>query len=291
MAHSRINSTRAYLKEIGQFPLLTAEEEVALATAWHENGDVAAREKLINCNLRLVVNQAKRYKNDHLSLLDLINEGNLGLIQAADKFDPSKGFRFSTFAVYWIRSAISHALQTCGRNIYIPSHIYNALRKYRQVVSDLIGEGVKEPTMAQIAERMDMTVKELEELLQHKSDTVSLATKLGDDSDDTLEDIQADNSSLTPDQIALIEHRNRLIRELLDELPDRTRTIIKMRYGLGSDSDPAEFKKEHTLEEVGKYIGITRERVRQIEKQTLLELKCKKKWQDLAGLMNIESGK
>lgn len=284
MAHANINSTRAYLKEIGQFPLLTAEQEISLAREYRDNGNLAAREKLINCNLRLVVSIAKSYENEHFTLLDLIGEGNTGLIQAVEKFNPDLGYRFSTCATPWIKQAISKAIQEQGRNIRMPAHIYNLLRKYRQVMADFAYNEVRNPSEEDIAAAMGVTVEKFAELMQWKNDTVSLATPLGDESDDTLEDLQADIHTPTPAEKFMEKSQKSEIQRLLEKLPERTSIIIKMRYGLGGPGDPAEFKSEHTLDEVGKYLGITRERVRQIEKQTLSSLKVNKEWRLVSDL-------
>lgn len=294
-----MNTLRTYLKEIGEFEVLTAAEEVDLATRYRigkdaqkeldENYDnlspeqrsslqdlVAdgdyAREELINHNLKLVVSIAKNYHNAHMDLGDLIDEGNLGLLTAVDKFDPNYGCRFSTCATPWIKQAITKAIIDNGKNIRIPAHIYQLLSKYRKAVEELSKDG-HTVTDEEIAKYLNIEVEKVDNLKQWRHDTVSLSTPLGDESEDTLEDLQADDDHENPFQYTERLERERVIQEMISKLKPRTQIIMKMRYGLGKDGDPEEFKSEHTLEEIGAYLGITRERVRQIEKETLIELK------------------
>lgn len=296
----RGNTFNMYLKEIGNYKLLTAAEELDLAYQYKtgcnaqeqlkEQNDLsaekiaelnelvalgtAAREKLINSNLRLVVSIAKSYNNEHLTLQDLVAEGNLGLLTAVEKYDPSLGYRFSTCATPWIRQAITKSICDKGRNIRIPAHIYQSLSKYRKVRDELTAQLNEIPTNAQIAAAMKITEDKLEQLLEWiNGDTISLSTPLGDESDDTLEDLQADDHTPTPYEYTAAKARTKTIQKAFDKLPERSAIVIKMRYGLGGENDPAEFKKEHTLEEVGKYLKLTRERVRQIEKESLMSLK------------------
>jgi RNA polymerase primary sigma factor len=270
-----MNTLRLYLQEMGNFPLLTADEEKDLARRYKNDGDMEARDWLINCNLKLVVSIAKKYHNSHLELMDLISYGNMGLMQAVDKFDPELGYRFTTCATPWIKQAITKAIIDSGKSIRVPAHIYQLLAKYRKAVEELTKDGKGQPTQEQIAMYMGVSNDKIRELEEWRHDTVSLSTPLGDDSEDTLEDLQADNYSETPMKYVERKAKEEMIQALIATLKPRTQTIIKMRFGLGNDNDPEEFKKEHTLEEIGAYLGITRERVRQIEKQTLAELKLK----------------
>lgn len=270
-----MNALRLYLQEMGEFPLLTAEEEKDLARRFRNEGDLEARDMLVNCNLKLVVSIAKKYHNQHLELMDLICEGNMGLMQAVEKFDPELGYRFSTCATPWIKQAITKSIIDKGKSIRIPAHIYQLLSKYRKAIEELTKDGQGQPTPEQIAIYMGISTEKIRELEEWRHDTVSLSTPLGDDSDDTLEDLQADHCSETPMKYVERKAKEEMIQALIATLKPRTQIIIKMRFGLGNDNDPEEFKKEHTLEEIGAYLGITRERVRQIEKQTLAELKLK----------------
>ena len=265
------NTFRKYLIEIGQYPLLTAKEETELAIAYR-NGDGSAREKLINSNLRLVVNIAKNYKNSHLSIADLVSEGNLGLITAVDKYNPDLGYRFSTCATPWIKQAISKAITDKGRNIRIPAHIYQLLSKYRHVLSELEVDGHK-PTDEEIARKLNVETDKVKQLKGWLHDTISLETPLGADSEETVGDMIADSHTETPYEYTEKQMIHNKILKVLDQFKPRTQSIIKLRYGIAADGDPDMYNYEHTLEEIGEILGITRERVRQIEKQTLAEMK------------------
>lgn len=265
------NTFRKYLIEIGQYPLLTAKEETELAIAYR-NGDGKAREKLINSNLRLVVNIAKNYKNSHLSIADLVSEGNLGLITAVDKYNPDLGYRFSTCATPWIKQAISKAITDKGRNIRIPAHIYQLLSKYRHALAELEVDGHK-PTDEEIARKLNVETDKVKQLKGWLHDTISLETPLGADSEETVGDMIADSHTETPYEYTEKQMTHRKILKVLDQFKPRTQSIIKLRYGIAADGDPDMYNYEHTLEEIGEILGITRERVRQIEKQTLAEMK------------------
>ena len=265
------NTFRKYLIEIGQYPLLTAKEETELAIAYR-NGDGKAREKLINSNLRLVVNIAKNYKNSHLSIADLVSEGNLGLITAVDKYNPDLGYRFSTCATPWIKQAISKAITDKGRNIRIPAHIYQLLSKYRHALAELEVDGHK-PTDEEIARKLNVETDKVKELKGWLYDTISLETPLGADSEETVGDMIADSHTETPYEYTEKQMTHNKILKVLDQFKPRTQSIIKLRYGIAADGDPDMYNYEHTLEEIGEILGITRERVRQIEKQTLAEMK------------------
>jgi len=266
-----MNSFRNYLIEIGKFPLLTQKQELELAYAYRD-GDMGARETLINCNLRLVVNVAKNYKNSHLSIADLVSEGNLGLIQAVEKYNPDLGYRFSTCAVPWIKQAISKAITDKGRNIRIPAHMYQLLAKYRAVIAELGADG-KPFTDEDIAEKLGIEPHKVVELRKLKHDTISLEIKLNDEDDTTLGDMIADTHSETPAEYTEKEMLRNHIMKVIGTFKPRTQAIIKLRYGFGTEEDPEEYRHEHTLEEIGEILGITRERVRQIEKQTLAEMR------------------
>ena len=266
-----MNTFRNYLIEIGRYPLLTAKEELELARAYRD-GDMEARERLINSNLRLVVSIAKNYQNQHLSILDLVGEGNLGLITAVEKYNPDLGYRFSTCATPWIKQAISKAITDKGRNIRIPAHIYQLLSKYRHVTAELEQDGHK-PTDEEIARKLNVEVDRVKELKGWMHDTVSLETPLGSDSDETIGDMVADNHMETPFEYTEKQLMRRKIMKVIAQLKPRTQQIMKLRYGLAEANDPEIYHHEHTLEEIGVIVGITRERVRQIEKQALAEMK------------------
>jgi RNA polymerase primary sigma factor len=265
---------KEYLIEIARYPLLNAEQEKALAYRIRE-GDEDAREQLINSNLRLVVYIAKNYKSNFLDLEDLVMEGNLGLFTAVEKFNPDLGNRFSTCATPWIKQAIMKAITEKGKNVRLPANVYQALNNMKKAVDALAEDGILYPTDEQIAEKMGIEVEKIALLKQWKKDTVSLSVPLGDESEDTLEDLQADTHDESPVDYAERKMDEEFVRSILKDLPDRTRTIMKMRYGLGDENDPEDWQNEHTLEEIGDYLGLTRERIRQIEKQTLQELKVK----------------
>ena len=267
-----MNTFRTYLHEIGKYPLLTATEELDLARAYKENGDEAARERLINSNLRLVVSIAKNYQNQHLSIMDLIGEGNTGLITAVEKYNPNLGYRFSTCATPWIKQAISKAITDKGRNIRIPAHIYQLLSKYRKAIAELEKDG-HHATEDEIAAKLKVDASKIKEIKGWMHDTVSLETPLGDDGDETLGDMVADNYMKSPLEYTEEQMRKRKILKVIGTLKPRSQDVIKLRFGLQGEGDPDFYKVEHTLEEIGAIIGITRERVRQIEKQALAEMK------------------
>jgi RNA polymerase primary sigma factor len=253
-----------YLKEIGRTPLLKGPEEVELAKAI-EKGDKAAKQKLTEANLRLVVSIAKKYvgRSTTLSLLDLIQEGNIGLFRAVEKFDYTKGYKFSTYATWWIRQAITRALADQSRTIRIPVHMVETINKYMQIVRRLVQELGREPLAEEVAAEMDLPVEKVRNIQKISQETVSLETSVGTDDDDSvLGDFIEDTDMIMPNQSAsqllLSEH----VSEVLDELSPREQKILKIRFGLVDGVT-------HTLEEVGQEFGVTRERIRQIEAKAL----------------------
>ncbi len=272
------DSVQMYLKEIGRYPLLTTEEEKELAKRVKE-GDEAARQKLIQSNLRLVVAIAKRYINrsPYLSILDLIQEGNIGLQRAVAKFDYRKGFKFSTYATWWIRQAITRALADYSRIIRIPVHMVEKLTEFTQVKRKLMEELNREPLPEEIASEMGVDVKKIHYLQKISQEVISLESPIGDDDEDsTLYDVIKDEQSLSPDQAASYALLRDQIKELMADLTEREQKILSLRFGL-------EDGVTHTLEEVGKIFGVTRERIRQIEAKALEKLRQHHKIKKLEG--------
>ena len=270
------NFIRDYLSEIAQYPLLTHEEELSLGKAIKEGTPdeaVAARDKLATSNLKLVVFVAKNYKNTHLPLEDLIMEGNLGLMKAVDKYDYTLGYKFSTCAIPWIKQAILKSITEKGKTIRLPAHIYSQLNKMRDAVDELNAQGNHNPTDADIAKFMNVDVEDIANLKEWRKDAINLSTPLGDEDKNTIEDVVEDKHDESPVEYAEKSIMHDRVRDMLKNYKERTQIIMKMRYGLGDEGDPEEFFQEHTLEDIGQYIGITRERVRQIEKETLQDMK------------------
>ncbi|PIR87128.1 MAG: RNA polymerase sigma factor RpoD [Candidatus Harrisonbacteria bacterium CG10_big_fil_rev_8_21_14_0_10_49_15] len=262
------DSVQMYLKEIGKAPLLTAAQEKELAKKIGV-GDEEARQKFIQSNLRLVVSIAKRYVNrsPNLSILDLIQEGNIGLSRAVDKFDYKRGFKFSTYATWWIRQAITRALADQSRTIRIPVHMVETISKYTQVKRRLTQELGRDPLVEEIAAEMDLPAEKIHYIQKISQDVVSLEAPVGDSEDDSsLSDFIKDEKSLTPAQIASQTLLREKIREILVDLTERERKILEMRFGLADGVT-------HTLEEVGKEFGVTRERIRQIEAKALMRIR------------------
>ena len=256
---------RMYLKEIGVVPLLSNEEEKELAIAV-ENGDLEAKQRLAEANLRLVVSIAKRYVGRGMQFLDLIQEGNMGLMKAVDKFDYSKGFKFSTYATWWIRQAITRAIADQARTIRIPVHMVETINKLLREQRNLMQELGQDPTPEQIAERMEMTPDKVREILKIAQEPVSLETPIGEEDDSHLGDFIEDEVIENPvDYTTRVVLREQL-DEVLDTLTDREENVLRLRFGLDDG-------KMRTLEDVGKVFNVTRERIRQIEAKALRKLR------------------
>ena len=256
---------KIYLNEINQIPLLSAEEEKELTTKAAQ-GDSAAKEKLINSNLKLVVSIAKKFQDNGISFLDLIQEGNIGLMTAIDKFDNSLGYRFSTYAYYWIKTTISRAVNQQNRSIRIPVYMVEKLSKYKKIEQELSQKYNREPTENEIAEKMNISAKEIRELKEYLSDTISLDAPIGDDKEDSFGSFVEDNSNGNPADNYEKEDMSKILLKVLDTLPEREAGILKMRFGIG-------YSEPLTLEEVGKRYSLTRERVRQIEASALKKMR------------------
>ena len=259
------DSTRFYLKEISKIPLLTFEEEKALAIRI-ANGDEEAVEEMVLHNLRLVVMVAKKYKGCGLPLLDLIQEGNTGLIEGAKKFDLSKGYRFSTYATWWIRQKIGRALSNQSRNIRIPAHIAELTSKIKRAYGPLTQQLGRTPTEEEVAEYIDSDVDKVRVALDMSQATASLDVPVGEDDDATIGDLQPDNNAVNPYYNLVAEANKEIINSVFDTLGEREANILKLRFGIDTDHP-------HTLAEVGEIIGVTRERVRQLEVKALIKLR------------------
>jgi len=262
------DSIQMYLREIGKVPLLSGAEEIELAKRITK-GDVAARKRLTEANLRLVVSIAKKYMGRNLGLLDLIQEGNLGLFRAVDKFDWRKGYKFSTYATWWIRQAITRALADQSRTIRIPVHMVETLNKYAQAERQLVQDLGREPLPEEIAAEMGIEVEKVYHLKKISQETVSIDSPVGDDSEDvesSLGDFIVDEDTTMPQEVAGRQILREYVQEILHDLDPREQKILKMRFGL-------EDGVTHTLEEVGEEFGVTRERIRQIEAKALERMK------------------
>ena len=256
---------RMYLKEIGRVPLLSADEEIALAKRM-EAGDEEAQKELAEANLRLVVSIAKRYVGRGMLFLDLIQEGNLGLIKAVEKFDYNKGYKFSTYATWWIRQAITRAIADQARTIRVPVHMVETINKLNRISRQLLQEKGREATNEELAKAMGVSVAKIREVKKIAQDPISLETPIGEKEDSHLGDFIEDHEAIAPDDAAGSILLREQIDELLRELTDRERQVLELRFGL-KDGRP------RTLEEVGKYFDVTRERIRQIEGKALTKLK------------------
>lgn len=289
---SSFDPVRMYLKEIGKVPLLSAEQEVVLAKrieagnaaqarlenevideavqksnlkAVVRDGEIASRQ-LVEANLRLVVSIAKRYANRGMALLDLIQEGNLGLMRAVDKFDYTKGFKFSTYATWWIRQAITRAIADQARTIRIPVHMVETMNKVMRIKRQMAQELEREPTNAELAKKTQLSIEKIREIERIQQDPVSLETRVGEEDDSVLSDFVVDPSGATPQSIAARKLLVEAIEQALGELNEREQAIVRLRFGLDDG-------QVHTLEEVGQTFGVTRERIRQIESKTLQKLR------------------
>ena len=256
---------KAYLKEIGRVPLLTSEEEIELATRIADN-DEQAKKRLAEANLRLVVSIAKRYVGRGMQFLDLIQEGNLGLLKAVDKFDYTKGFKFSTYATWWIRQAITRAIADQARTIRIPVHMVETINKVKKTITLLLHENGRDPTAEEVSEYLNMPVDKVREIMRVAQEPVSLETPIGEEEDSHLGDFIPDDDALAPEEAASMMLLKEQLDDVLSTLTPREKKVIQLRFGL-------EDGRQRTLEEVGEEFGVTRERIRQIEAKALRKLR------------------
>jgi RNA polymerase primary sigma factor len=268
-----LDSLRLYLRSIGRVPLLTAEEEVCLAKRI-ERGDVSAKQHMIEANLRLVVSIAKGYLGRGMNFLDLIQEGSLGLIRAVEKFDYRRGYKFSTYATWWIRQAVTRAIADKGRTIRIPVHMVERLNKVVYAERSLIQQLGRDPSPAEIATELECSAQEVREVLRMAQQPVSLEKPVGDEEDSALADFVEDATAESPFEVASRAMRRQSVERVLSSLPRREREVLEMRYGIIGD-------RVRTLDEVGRAFNITRERVRQIESRTLKKLQSLPEAQEL----------
>lgn len=259
------NSIKLYMREMGQFKMLTAEEEADLAARIAE-GDMEAKNKLVEANLRLVVSLARHYQGCGLSYQDLIQEGNIGLIKAAEKFDLSKGFRFSTYASWWIKQALSRAIADQSRTIRIPVHMTENINKFKKIERQLLSELNREPTVKEIAKEMGVSEKQAKEIQSYIVEPTSLDIQVGDDDDTTIGSFVEDTNFVNPETAYIQESNGDVVNAVLDTLNEREANILRLRFGIGRD-------KAMTLEEVGREYDLTRERIRQIEAKALRKLR------------------
>jgi len=261
-----LDSLRLYLRSIGRVDLLTAEQEVSLAKRI-ERGDMRAKQQMIEANLRLVVSIAKSYLGRGLTFLDLIQEGSMGLIRAVEKFDYRRGYKFSTYATWWIRQAVTRAIADKGRTIRIPVHMVEKLNKVVHVERQLVQQLGREPTPEEIAAELETTVREVRDVLRMGQQPVSLEKPIGEEEDSALGDFVEDQTAESPFELASEHLRRENLRRALNALPAREREVIEMRFGLTGE-------RPYTLEEVGRAFNVTRERIRQIENHTLKKLEA-----------------
>jgi RNA polymerase primary sigma factor len=268
-----LDSLRLYLRSIGRVHLLTAEQEVQLARRI-ERGDMAAKQQMIEANLRLVVSIAKAYLGRGLTFLDLIQEGSMGLIRAVEKFDYRRGYKFSTYATWWIRQAVTRAIADKGRTIRIPVHMVEKLNKVVHVERQLVQQLGREPSPEEIAAELETTVREVRDVLRMAQQPISLEKPVGEEEDSELGDFVEDQTSESPFELAAEHLRRENLRRALAALPEREREVIEMRFGLTGE-------RPYTLEEVGRAFNVTRERIRQIENHTLKKLEARPEAQRL----------
>lgn len=259
------SSVKMYLREIGKYNLLSREEEIELAEAAFK-GDKDAKEALINHNLRLVVSIAKHYMGRGLTLLDLIQEGNVGLIKAVDKYDVSKGFKFSTYATYWIKQAISHAIMDQSRNIRIPVHIIELISNVKKIEQNLQQTLGRKPSENEIAVAAKLDTKKIKEIYNWVKDTTSLDIVVGDDEDATVGSFIEDEAATSSFASVENDNKNEILQKVLDTLNEKEKTVIKRRFGINQD-------RAETLDEIGKTMGLSKERIRQIETAALRRLR------------------
>jgi RNA polymerase primary sigma factor len=260
------DSLQLFLKDIGRVPLLTAAQEVELAKRI-ERGDHVAKQAMVEANLRLVVSIAKRYRNQGLPVLDRIQEGTIGLVRAAEKFDHRKGFKFSTYATWWIRQAVARAIADKGRTIRMPVHVVEKLNRILRSERKLRAERGREPTTAEIARDLDMTSDEVEQIRRSAQVPISLEKPVGDDDESEFGHFLADESAPLPEELAETTHQREALRTILGALSERERRVLELRYGLDG-------QQPRTLDEVGRAFNVTRERIRQIEHQGLKKLRA-----------------
>jgi RNA polymerase primary sigma factor len=260
------DSLQLFLKDIGKVPLLTAAQEVELAKRI-ERGDHSAKQAMVEANLRLVVSIAKRYRNQGLPFLDLIQEGTIGLVRAAEKFDYRKGFKFSTYATWWIRQAVARAIADKGRTIRMPVHVVEKLNRILRAERKLRAERGREPTTEEIARDLDMSPEEVAQIRRSAQTPVSLEKPVGDDDESEFGHFLADDSSPLPDELAETAMQREALRSILGALSERERMVLELRYGLDG-------QQPRTLDEVGRTFNVTRERIRQIEHQGLKKLRA-----------------
>ena len=266
-SNTKINdSVRMYLKEIGRVPLLSADEEVALALRIQE-GDTEAKQELAEANLRLVVSIAKRYVGRGMQFLDLIQEGNMGLMKAVEKFDHTKGFKFSTYATWWIRQAITRAIADQARTIRIPVHMVETINKLVRVQRQLLQDLGREPTPEEIGAEMDLRTEKVREILKIAQEPVSLETPIGEEDDSHLGDFIEDDNATSPADHTAYALLKEQLDEVLEQLTDREENVLRLRFGLDKNGEI------RTLEQVGQVFGVTRERIRQIEAKALRKLR------------------
>jgi RNA polymerase primary sigma factor len=260
------DTLQLFLKDIGKVPLLTAAQEVELAKRI-ERGDHRAKQAMVEANLRLVVSIAKRYRNQGLPFLDLIQEGTIGLVRAAEKFDWRKGFKFSTYATWWIRQAVARAIADKGRTIRMPVHVVEKLNKIHRSERKLRAELAREPTSAEVALDLELSIEEVEQIRRSAQTPVSLEKPVGDEDESEFGHFLTDESAPLPEEQAEVALRREALRSILDSLSPREREVLMLRYGLDG-------QQPRTLDEVGRHFSVTRERIRQIEHQSLKKLRA-----------------